>query len=135
MAGEIVKFGDWISGGWKLFTLQWQKLGLASIFYLVLAFLPVIFLIIGVFIPLFTGHEPDAVALVPLIVVLPLTILGSVFISGGMHRMAQKQLRGERIAVRDVFSCTDCFGRLFGASILVGLATICGMFLLIIGAY
>jgi hypothetical protein len=135
MAGEIVKFGDWISGGWKLFTLDMKTWVLASLFHLVLSMIPLVFALIGIYIPILTGGEPNFLVMVPLVVIMPVIMLISIFLSGGMHRMAQKQLRGEKIEVKDIFSCKDRIGRLIGGTVLVFLATFCGLLLFVIGVY
>ncbi|HZS45800.1 MAG TPA: hypothetical protein VFC63_11905 [Blastocatellia bacterium] len=49
--------------------------------------------------------------------------------------MAQKQLRGETISIKDVFSCTDCFGRLLIAAILTGIAVSIGAMLCLFPGY
>lgn len=135
MAGEIVKFGDWIGGGWKLFTLDMKTWVLASIFHLVLTMIPVVFFMIGIYVPLIFRSEPNFLVMIPLLVIMPFIMVTSIFLSGGMHRMAQKQLRGEKIAVKDIFSCKDRIGQLIGATLLMAIATFFGFFLLIIGVY
>ena len=61
MAGEIVKFGDWISGGWKLFTLDMKTWAISALFHLVLLLSLYIFPMLAIYVPLLTGHEPDPV--------------------------------------------------------------------------
>ena len=47
----------------------------------------------------------------------------SAYLMGGMYHMALKQLRGEPIAVSDVFSCGNLIAPLIIASLLVSLGT------------
>jgi len=135
MAEGIVKFGDWISEGWQLFSIRWQTWVLATSFHLVLIMIVFGFAFFGLWLPALTGGEPNLFVFVPMIIIMPIFTLASVFLMGGMHRMAQKQLRGQPISVRDVFSCTDCFGRLLIASILTGFAVFLGAMLCILPGY
>ncbi len=50
-----------------------------------------------------------------------------VFLMCGMKRTAARQLRGEPIAVRDIFSGGDVFLPVLGASLLIGLAASAGI--------
>ena len=56
------------------------------------------------------------------------------FFTVGMHRMAVKQMRGQMISVGDLFSGSDGFPAVLGASILMGLAMIPAV-LTIVGPY
>ena len=66
-----------------------------------------------------------------IIVLMPL----SVFMMGGAYRAAFKQLRGERIQFRDLFSGRDCYWRLLGATVMQFLLVMIGMVLCIIPAF
>lgn len=54
---------------------------------------------------------------------------------GGLYRMALKQVRGQAIAVGDIFSATDVIGPLVLSAILVTLASYAGLCALCIGMY
>ncbi|HLV78926.1 MAG TPA: hypothetical protein VKT32_01555 [Chthonomonadaceae bacterium] len=57
------------------------------------------------------------------------------FLMTGMYRMAVRQVRGERIALRDLFSIGDVWLRSLGAYFLIGLVACVGFLLLIIPGF
>lgn len=61
-------------------------------------------------------------------------ILATLF-TGGLYRMATRQLRGEAISLGDMMSVVDVLGALLVAAILVGLAVTIGSFLCVIPAF
>jgi hypothetical protein len=136
MAGEIVRFGEWISEGWKLFTARWQTWVLSSTLLFGVILVPVTLLIVlAIMLPAIAGQEAGVAVLLAMLLLVPVIMVTSLFFSAGMHRMAQKQLRGLPISVRDMFSATDCLGSVFAAAVLVSLATMVGLVFLIIPAF
>ncbi|HJZ67230.1 MAG TPA: hypothetical protein VKF81_03715, partial [Blastocatellia bacterium] len=132
-AATQVRFGDWISEGWKMFTEQWKgwvKLSLAAFLVLVLPTLAlVVVMYIWMFVTMLGQQHPGGappqmplatfvlfyVAILAMVIVLmPLAVLAV----GGAYRAAFKQLRGGQIEFRDLFSARDCYWRLLGAALL-----------------
>ena len=125
-----VRFGDWISEGWKMFTEQWKGWVTLSLSIFVVTVLPIGGFIVFMYISMLMslqgqrGSPPQFplatffifyVGLFGIIVVLlPLTVL----LTGGAYRAAFKQLRGGQIEFRDLFSARDCYWRLLGATLL-----------------
>lgn len=66
------------------------------------------------------------------LVSMALSVIVQGFVTAGMFRVACKQVRGEMIAVNDMFQVTDVLGSVIWGSILVGLATFAGALLCII---
>ena len=66
-------------------------------------------------------------------VILPVMYLAIIcamsFLFGGLYSAAFKQIRGEQIAVGDLFSGGRYFSRMIGAAILIGIASIIGSIL------
>jgi len=56
-----------------------------------------------------------------ILILILLTVVGAV-LSGGMFRMATRQVRGEQIAVGDLFSVSDVFGPLVIVSVIAATA-------------
>src|SRR5689334_13500387 len=136
-----VRIGEWISEGWKMFTEQWKGwLSLSAGFFVVVV-VPMAGTLVFTYIAFVTamlsqprnpsGRPPDIpIATIAtlylsifglLILLMPLTV----FLVGGAYKAAFKQLRGEQIGFRDLFSARDCYWRLLGAtvvhSVLVGI--------------
>lgn len=128
-----VKWGEWINEGWQLFAAKWQvwvPMMLVFILALVVPILPVYIMLIGVNVA--AGGDPEAMGAVP--AVLPLigglgglvTVALSAFMLGGVYRTAFKQMRGEPISVKDLFSAGDVFPSMLGALFLVGISVAVG---------
>ncbi|HZF37392.1 MAG TPA: hypothetical protein VE715_01095, partial [Blastocatellia bacterium] len=122
---------EWISEAWNLFTQQW------SVWVLMILVMALVGMVI--YLPFFgimmamtpsfpqDGEIPTApvfpVGLFLLYPVLILAILGaSAWMLGGIYNAAFKQLRGERIAVGDLFSGGQYFVRILGALLLIAIA-------------
>jgi uncharacterized membrane protein len=149
-AAPEVRFGDWISEGWKMFVEQWK--GWVT---LALGLLAVVVVPVGAFTLVMYGiiisstlsqagrrgapPEPPTFAMAAMIfgifglilVLMPLTML----LMGGMYRAAFKQMRGGRIEFRDLFSARDVYWRLLGAGVLHMLLAMVGAMLCIIPAF
>ena len=140
-----VRFGDWISEGWKMFTEQWGTWVLLSLGALIVTALPMLAFTAVIIVFVFANaaqsaaynrsQPPDAFFFllflgIPLLmlVVLPL----SAYFQGGVYKAAFKQLRGGRIEFRDLFSGGDVFLPLLGEIILIGILTFIGGMLCVI---
>ncbi len=129
-----VKWGEWINEGWQMFAAKWQvwvPMMLVFVVALVVPILPVYILAIGMNIAA-AGSDPEALGAVPIVVPLLgvmgglITLCLSAFMLGGIYRTAFKQMRGEAISVRDLFSAGDVFLSMLGALFLVGLSVAIG---------
>ena len=90
--------------------------------------------------PFLGKKEPDTGALIAtllggslVLVVLLLALSG--ILSAGMYRMAIKQVRGEPIALSDLWGATDCLGPMIGSSLLIGIAVSVGVNFFVIPGY
>jgi hypothetical protein len=141
-----VRFGDWISEGWRMFTQQWGTWVLLSFGALFVIALPSLAMTFGIFALLFAdaasrgpyGSSSGAPefffpllifgSLLMVLVVLP----AAVYLQGGMFNAAFKQLRGGKLEFRDLFSAGDRFLPLLGATILTQIIVMIGAMLCII---
>jgi len=134
---------EWISEAWNLFTRQWS-VWVLMILVMALVGMAIYLPFFGIFMamtPSFPqdGEIPTApefpVGLFMLYPVLILAILSaSAWMLGGIYNAAFKQIRGEQIAVGDLFSGGQYFGRILGALLLIAIAAnIGGIFCLIPG--
>jgi len=134
---------EWISEAWELFTRQWSTWVL-----MILVLYLIVFAVYLPFIGIFMAMAPTMpqgddfptapvfpVALLALYPVIYVVILSAVaWLLGGLYHAAFKQLRGEQIAVGDLFSGGRYFGRMLGALFLIAIAAgIGGIFCLIPG--
>ncbi|SRR6266571_6442100 len=145
-----VRFGDWISEGWKMFTEQWKGWVTISLGFFVVVILPIGAFVVGWYALFITsvmaqqpsrGRPPEMPAAAFLllyagmfaliIVLLPLTV----FLIGGAYRAAFKQLRGGRVEFRDLFSARDCYWRLLGATLIHSVLVFIGAMVCIIPAF
>src|SRR6185295_16367694 len=141
-----VRFGDWISEGWKMFTEQWKGwVTIALGFFLSLG-VPIggfIVIMYGMLFATMSAPTPrGAPPEVPIatilflyigmftlmLVLMPLLVL----LMGGAYRAAFKQLRGGQVEFRDLFSARDCYWRLLGAVLLQGVLVSLGSMLCLI---
>jgi uncharacterized membrane protein len=144
-----VRFGDWISEGWKMFTEQWKSWVTLSLGLLVLVIVPLIFVLVMYFVMIATllsaPHPQGAPPQMPIetllvfylgvfgiaILTLPVTVL----FMGGAYRAAFKQLRGGRVQFSDLFSARDCYWRLLGATIIHSILIFLGALVCVIPAF
>jgi uncharacterized membrane protein len=139
---QQIRFGDWISEGWKMFTAQWKGWVVMSLGLFCAVAVPMIVFVFFVYAASFAAaleqagsHAASAAA--PLsaflifggffllaLVMLPLSAL----LVGGMYRAAFKQLRGGQVEFNDLFSARDRYLPLLGGillhSLLVGIGSI-----------
>ena len=144
------RFGEWISEGWRMFTVQWKAWVLLALGYFVVMLVPSVAVMFAAFSAAFAsaatqagpyGRSTPGAFPFPFFVVLGVTMLSlvvlvplSAYFKGGMYKSAFKQLRGGQLEFRDLFSAGDCFVPLLGETILVGLAVFIGsMFCIIPG--
>jgi hypothetical protein len=149
VAAPQVKFGEWISEGWKMFTEQWKGWVLNTFIFYLVAFLPFTIAYLFFYLSFFLSLQASArssrrtpvapefpiVFLVIFPVIGLFTLLASSFFLAGMHRSALKQLRGGTIVVRDLFSGGKDFLPVLGALFLGGILTSIGMLLCIIPGF
>ncbi|MBO0723685.1 MAG: hypothetical protein J2P41_22865 [Blastocatellia bacterium] len=132
-----VRWGEWISEGWDMFVQNWKVWVLQTLIMSALFVIPAVFFYILIFASIFAqaisgqnSGEYNAglppIFLAGIFVVLPVVLLASVFLTGGLWRTATKQMRGKEISVGDLFSAGDVYLRLLGATILLGLLGIIG---------
>src|SRR5262249_28366834 len=146
-AATQVRFGDWISEGWKMFTKQWKGWVTLSLGLFALVVVPICGFVGFLYISMIMSVQgqrgappqfPMAMFLVfylglfaIIVVLLPLTVL----LMGGAYRAAFKQLRGGQGEVRGLFSARDCYWRLLGATLLHTVLVSIGAMLCIIPAF
>jgi hypothetical protein len=131
---------EWISEAWNLFTKQWSVwvvMILVTCLVVGLIYLPLYFVAIFSMAPSVSedGVVTTGSGFLP-IVLLPVMYLAIVcavsYLAGGLYSAAFKQIRGEQIAVGDLFSGGRYFSRMIGAAILIGIASIIGGMLCLI---
>ena len=146
-----VKFGDWISEGWRMFTEQWKAWVLNMTVFFAVCILPIMLTLVVFYITSFatifsasqasarTGGRvppPDVGGLVTFyllfFVVWIFTMIAQSYFIGGMHRSALKQLRGGTIEFRDLFSGGSTFLPILGATFLTGILVSIGSMLCIV---
>src|SRR5215469_3620593 len=135
-----VKFGDWISEGFRMFIEQWQAWVLQSLVMIIVLFAIMAIEFFGFFgVAALAGTTLGDSSVVLILLLLPLflglsIILGSALVCG-MYKSAFKQLRGGRIELNDLFSGLDRFLPVVLAQLLIGALTLVGALCCIIPAY
>ena len=119
-----------IGEAWTLFQAQMAAWVLATLIYCTIIFLPILITLGLLYYRLFTT-DPNTLNSNPWILLGPLVGFYAVLLfwvaplgillSGGLYRMAIRQMRGEDIAVADIFKVGDVFGSLLGSTFLIGL--------------
>ncbi|HKC84914.1 MAG TPA: zinc-ribbon domain-containing protein [Blastocatellia bacterium] len=131
---------EWISEAWNLFTKQWSTWVLMIlVMSLVMGLIYLPFYAIAFFSMMPSVSEDGSVSsgagFLP-IVIFPVMYLAIVcvasWLSAGLYSAAFKQIRGEQIAVGDLFSGGRYFSRIIGALVLVGIAYSIGLMLCLI---
>jgi uncharacterized membrane protein len=144
-----VRFGEWISEGWKMFTEQWKAWVLNTFVYALICGTPMVVVIGGFYAYIFTqisqqssrssqppiGPEVLLTFYGVLFVVLFLTLFVAAFFTGGMHKSAMKQLQGGTVELRDLFSGGSTYFPILISSILTTILTMVGMMLCVIPAF
>jgi uncharacterized membrane protein len=144
-AVKQVRFGEWISEGWKMFTDQWKGWVLLSLGLFCAVALPLMVFLVFSYAAMMAAALDQASrassAASPLsgllvfggffllaLVLLPLSAL----LMGGMYRAAFKQLRGGQVGFADLFSARDRLLPLLGAALLHSLLVAIGGMLCVI---
>lgn len=135
-----VRFGDWIGEGWNMFAEEWKVWVLNALVLSLVTVVPMIEIYVLMLVITAASAEGGgaglgAAMLALIFVGAILLALLSTFLIGGMYHTAFKQLRGEPISTRDLFSAGDRFPSLLGAGILVGVLIMIGALLCIIPAF
>lgn len=132
-----VRWGEWIGEGWQMFAEQWQAWVVHILVFGLIMLIPIVPFYVLIFAVSMTTSRQDNPA-VPVVVFASYPIfyliimLLTSFLMGGAYRSAFKQLRGERFQLRDLFSGGDCWGRLLGATLLMGILCSIGIMLCVI---
>jgi ribosomal protein L40E len=123
-----------------MFTEQWQTWVLLALGSLLVVGLPILAITFGVMVSTFASAATQAgpygrpgPSPFPLLIVMGATLLSllvlvplSAYFQAGLYKSAFKQLRGGRLAFRDLFSGGDCFLPVLGETILVAILTMIG---------
>ncbi|HKF53871.1 MAG TPA: zinc-ribbon domain-containing protein [Blastocatellia bacterium] len=134
-----VKFGDWISEGFRMFVEQWQVWVLQTLVLcgIILAFVAAFFgALMGV--ALVTGATQEPSALPLFVIFLPGFLImwaASGALVSGMFKTAFKQLQGGKIQVSDIFSGMDCMPAVLLATFCNGILVMFGLLLCIIPGF
>jgi hypothetical protein len=122
---------EWIGEAWNLFTQQWSVwvvMILVTVLAVSVIYLPFYFVAIFSMVPtvsedgvVSTGSGFLPILIFPVMYLAVISVMSYLF--GGLYSAAFKQLRGEQIAVGDLFSGGRYFSRMIGAMVLVGIAS------------
>jgi len=135
--GGIVKFGEWITEGWNLFTKEWKTWALMGLIFLG----PIIVLVAGAYIggimlAVSNPRHLNPIALVTGGLLLVVFIIGyTCYIVGGMYRAAFKQLQGEKISASDLWSGGEFTVSIFLAQFGIMILAIIGFMLCILPVF
>ncbi|MBX7151208.1 hypothetical protein K1X84_06170 [bacterium] len=138
MATAKVQLGEWITEGWNLLKAQWQTWTAMTIIF----FIPVA-VVIGIEQAITFRMQKSFGASASLIDFIrsfsqsmTLSILTSFIIAivnalflGGIYRAAFKQIRGESIAISDIFSGMDLYVKVVVAALVINVLQLLGTFL------
>lgn len=145
-APPMVRFGDWIGEGWRMFTEQWKSWVVLSLGMFGVVAVPTMIFMVVIYGMILSeaviqnsrtsSYPPPAPNILPIylafflfmLLIFPLAI----FLAGGMYRAAFKQLRGGRVEFKDLFSAKDCYLRLLGAAVLMYFVIMVGSMLCIV---
>ncbi|MFN0084463.1 MAG: zinc-ribbon domain-containing protein [Blastocatellia bacterium] len=141
MSRPEVRWGEWIGAGWQMFVDRWQVWVLQMLIMFALFAVPLVPFYGMMFAAQLgaaqSGAPPEPpVFMIPfMFIMVPLMIGGMAFLWAGFWKTALKQVRGEPISVRDMFSGGDVFLRVVGAIIAVGILTLIGAIACILPAF
>src|SRR5262245_6303155 len=126
---------EWISEAWNLFTRQWS-VWVLMILVMALVGMAIYLPFLGIFMAMAPSFPQDGEIPIGLLMLYPALILAilsaSAWMLGGIYNAAFKQIRGEQIAVGDLFSGGQYFGRILGALLLIAIAANIGGILCLI---
>lgn len=136
-----VRWGEWIGEGWQMFADNWPVwVGQMTVVFLAFTIcaMPLFLTMVASLLRTSqTGEPPELPAMFfPLALVTTVVgTLGGAFLWTGLHRTAFKQLRGEPISVRDLFSGGNVFLPVAGTFIVITILTVLGFSLCILPAF
>jgi zinc-ribbon domain len=142
-APQQVRFGEWISEGWGMFTAQWKGWVVLALGLFGAVMVPMTIFIIFVFVTLSATAAASSDAsgvgiflifacfFLLMLVMLPLSAL----LTGGMYKAAFKQLRGGQVEFKDLFSARDRYVPLLGGMLLHGVLVALGGLLCVIPGF
>jgi len=128
-----VRFGEWIGEGWNMFAAEWKVWVLNALLLMLAIFVPMVggYILFFVIAAAASSSGDPTVGFAMILLLFAGAILISLlssYLVAGMYHTAFKQLRGEPISTRDMFSA-ERFPQVLGASILVGILVIIGSLL------
>ncbi|MBL8166559.1 MAG: zinc-ribbon domain-containing protein [Acidobacteria bacterium] len=133
-----VRWGEWLGEGWQMFAEKWQVWVVQIlVVFLIFAVPAVPFYVMMMATQLAAAQsgappEPSPLML-PFVFLIALgAVFGGAYLWSGLYRTAFKQLRGEPISVKDLFSGGDAFLRVLGAFLAMGVLTMLGGLLCIL---
>jgi len=145
MAGAgIVKFGDWINDGWKMFQTQWQSWSLLGFIYflaimvvILIPYFGLIFSMVAIAEGMGSGSGGGGAVIALLFVFLWIFLILAVlsYLMGGLYKAAFKHLDGETISAGDIFSGGPYTFRILGAMLIITVLTMVGALLCIFPAF
>jgi uncharacterized membrane protein len=135
-----VKFGDWISEGFRMFTEQWQAwvlqaLVMIAALLVIVAVEYVAFFFVVAVVAAALGDSSVVLILVLLPAFLTLSMIAGSALVCGMYKSAFKQLLGGRVELGDLFSGMDLFVPVVLAQLCVGALTFVGVLFCIVPAF
>jgi hypothetical protein len=128
---------EWIGESWQLFTQQWQPwvlMLLTMTLVIFAAYLP--YFVLGVLASIFS--QDGGSSIISALFMLYTLAFGVFLICaipwmlGGLYNAAFKQLRGEKLVVKDLFSGRPYFVSILVAGLLIGIAYFIGVIMLVI---
>jgi len=134
-----VRFGEWIGEGWNMFAAEWKVWVLNSLLLMMAIFVPMVggYILFFIVAAAASSSGDPTVGFAMLLLLFAgalLVALLSSYLVAGMYHTAFKQLRGEPISTRDMFSA-ERFPQVLGASILVGILVAIGTLLCFIPGF
>jgi hypothetical protein len=136
-----VRWGEWINEGWQMFAVRWQVWVAQGLIFFAIWVVPIFSLyfifLVSAIVETRAGQDqnPPLISIGIIMLAVPFLYLLSTFLLSGMWRTATKQLHGEDISVRGLFSGGDVFLRLLGATILLALLSFLGTLFFIIPGF
>lgn len=136
-----VRWGEWISEGWQMFAEKWPVwIGQMAIVFVAfgISIAPLFLMFLAAILRASQTGDPLKLPelFFPLSLVMSVVgLFGGAFLWAGLYRTAFKQLRGQPISVRDLFSGGDRFLPVAGAFIVINVLTILGFSLCILPAF
>ncbi len=126
---NIVKFSEWISGGWNLFKQEWKTWSLMGTLFFLPVLIIVVLAAIGIMV-LAAQRHPGPGQVIVMILITVFMMLGILvyvsYVMAGMYKAAFKQIRGEKIEVSDIWTGGSLTMKILGANIMITFFTLIG---------